>query len=78
MAVPVFSAYLGHACGLDTYWHLSACPELMQEAARRLDGARRHIEREQSWPAPFGAKPIKNLRHRWLVLRFSDLLSITP
>jgi integrase len=28
---------LGHACVRDTYWYLSACPELMQEAARRLD-----------------------------------------
>jgi site-specific recombinase XerC len=33
----VLSTYLGHACVRDTYWYLSACPELMQEAARRLD-----------------------------------------
>jgi hypothetical protein len=31
------STYLGHACVRDTYWCLSACPDLMQEAARRLD-----------------------------------------
>ena len=35
--LPVLSTYLGHACVRDTYRYLSACPELMQEAARRLD-----------------------------------------
>jgi integrase len=35
--LPVLSTYLGHACVRDTYWYLSACPELMQEAAQRLD-----------------------------------------
>jgi integrase len=35
--LPALSTYLGHACVRDTYWYLSACPELMQEAARRLD-----------------------------------------
>jgi integrase/recombinase XerD len=35
--LPTLSTYLGHACVRDTYWYLSACPELMQEAARRLD-----------------------------------------
>jgi integrase len=35
--LPVLSTYLGHACARDTYWYLSACPALMQEAARRLD-----------------------------------------
>jgi integrase len=35
--LPALSTYLGHACVSDTYWYLSACPELMQEAARRLD-----------------------------------------
>ncbi len=35
--LPVLSTYLGHACVQDTYWYLSACPELMGEAARRLD-----------------------------------------
>jgi len=35
--LPVLSAYLGHVCVRDTYWYLSACPELMQEAAQRLD-----------------------------------------
>jgi integrase len=35
--LPALSTYLGHACMRDTYWYLSACPELMQEAARRLD-----------------------------------------
>jgi hypothetical protein len=31
------STYLGHVCVRDTYWYLSACPGLMEEAARRLD-----------------------------------------
>jgi integrase len=35
--LPVLSTYLGHACVQDTYWYLSACPELMREAARRLE-----------------------------------------
>lgn len=35
--LPALSTYLGHACVRDTYWYLSACPELMQEAAQRLD-----------------------------------------
>lgn len=35
--LPVLSTYLGHASVRDTYWYLSACPELMEEAARRLD-----------------------------------------
>jgi integrase len=35
--LPALSTYLGHACVRDTYWYLSACPELMQEAALRLD-----------------------------------------
>jgi integrase len=35
--LPVLSTYLGHACVRDTYWYLSACPELMEEAVRRLD-----------------------------------------
>ena len=35
--LPVLSTYLGHTCVRDTYWYLSACPELMQEAAQRLD-----------------------------------------
>ena len=35
--LPMLSTYLGHTCVRDTYWYLSACPELMQEAAQRLD-----------------------------------------
>lgn len=35
--LPALSTYLGHARVRDTYWYLSACPELMEEAARRLD-----------------------------------------
>ncbi|MDX8450475.1 tyrosine-type recombinase/integrase [Mesorhizobium captivum] len=35
--LPVLSTFLGHACVRDTYWYLSAAPELMVHAARRLD-----------------------------------------
>ena len=35
--LPVLSTYLGHTCVRDTYWYLSTCPDLMQEAAQRLD-----------------------------------------
>ena len=35
--LPALSTYLGHTCVRDTCWYLSACPELMQEAAQRLD-----------------------------------------
>jgi integrase len=35
--LPELSAYLGHAHVSDTYWYLTATPELLQAAARRLD-----------------------------------------
>jgi len=35
--LPVLSTFLGHAYVRDTYWYLSATPELMSHAARRLD-----------------------------------------
>ncbi len=35
--LPVLSAYLGHVHVSDTYWYLSAWPELMREARRRLE-----------------------------------------
>lgn len=35
--LPILSTYLGHARTCDTYWYLSACPELMEHAVRRLD-----------------------------------------
>ncbi len=35
--LPVLSAYLGHVHVADTYWYLSAWPELMREATRRLE-----------------------------------------
>jgi integrase len=38
--LPVLSTYLGHTCVRDTYWYLSACPELMEHAARRLESRR--------------------------------------
>jgi integrase/recombinase XerD len=42
--IAVLSTYLGHVAPADTYWYLSAVPELMGLAAERLDlrfGARR-------------------------------------
>ena len=39
-AIGVLSAYLGHVSPADTYWYLSAAPELMQLAAARLDALR--------------------------------------
>ena len=35
--LPVLSAYLGHAEPAGTYWYLSATPELLGQAARRLE-----------------------------------------
>ena len=35
--LPRLSTYLGHSCVRDTYWYLSACPELMELAACRLE-----------------------------------------
>jgi integrase/recombinase XerD len=35
-AMPRLSTYLGHIAPADTYWYLSAAPELMELAARRL------------------------------------------
>jgi len=39
--LPVLSAFLGHVQASDTYWYLSACPELMGAAKERLE---RHWE----------------------------------
>jgi len=35
--LPFLSAYLGHVCVSDTYWYLTAWPELMREAMSRLE-----------------------------------------
>jgi integrase/recombinase XerD len=40
--LPVLSTYLGHVHVSDTYWYLTACPELMGLAVKRL---------EQRWEA---------------------------
>ena len=37
--LPALSTYLGHVCPSDTYWYLSATPELLRLAARRLEHA---------------------------------------
>jgi integrase len=36
--MPVLSTYLGHVYPADTFWYLQAVPELLQLAARDLDG----------------------------------------
>jgi len=38
-AIPLLSAYLGHAHPRDTYWYLSAAPELLELVVARLDAA---------------------------------------
>lgn len=43
--LPKLSAYLGHAHPTDTYWYLSAVPELMQLAATRLEWRSRGRQR---------------------------------
>jgi integrase/recombinase XerD len=35
--LPAPSAYLVHVVPADTYWYLSACPELLGQATRRLE-----------------------------------------
>jgi len=35
--LPALSAYLGHAHPEDTYWYLTACPELMRRAVKHLE-----------------------------------------
>lgn len=35
--LPLISTYLGHIHPTDTYWYLSASPELMAVAGRRLE-----------------------------------------
>ncbi len=35
--LPVLSAFLGHVQVSDTYWYLSACPELLEAAKERLE-----------------------------------------
>lgn len=35
--LPALATYLGHVHVADTYWYLTACPELMEEAVKRLE-----------------------------------------
>ena len=46
--LPLLSAYLGHVDPTQTYWYLDAAPELMAEAARRL---------QATTPEPDGGQP---------------------
>lgn len=43
--LPLLSTYLGHVSPANTYWYLSAAPELLAEAAARLETASRDGER---------------------------------
>ena len=43
MLMPQLSTYMGHTHVSDTYWYLSACPELMGQAVLRLE---KHWERQ--------------------------------
>ena len=45
--IPEPSAYLGHTHVTDTYWYLSAVPELMQLAAMRLKQTQKGIWRDK-------------------------------
>jgi integrase/recombinase XerD len=38
--LPLLSTYLGHVCPADTYWYLSAAPELLALASQRLEHPR--------------------------------------
>ena len=35
--MPILSTYLGHVHVADTYWYLTACPELMGLAVKRFE-----------------------------------------
>jgi integrase len=41
--MPELSAYLGHAHVTDTYWYISAVPELMQLAAMRVEQTQKGV-----------------------------------
>jgi integrase/recombinase XerD len=44
--LPLLSTYLGHVEPANTYWYLHAAPELLAEAAQRLD---RHLGLDAHW-----------------------------
>lgn len=43
--LPLLSTYLGHVAPANTYWYLTAAPELLAEAASRLEAASQGGER---------------------------------
>ena len=47
-AIPQLSAYLGHVKVTDTYWYLSAAPELFAVVATRFEKAERDESEETS------------------------------
>lgn len=44
--LPRLSTYLGHTNPANTYWYLSAIPELLAHAARMLDTAQQDLQQE--------------------------------
>src|ERR1700726_4151964 len=50
--LPILSAYLGHVHWSDTFWYLSAMPELMHEAMSRLEIGWGDRLRPQPSPSP--------------------------
>lgn len=43
--LPLLSTYLGHVAPANTYWYLTAAPELLAEAARRLQNSTERDDR---------------------------------
>lgn len=43
--LPVLATYLGHVNAVSTYWYLTATPELLRLASRRLDRKRKGVRR---------------------------------
>jgi hypothetical protein len=41
--MPAIATYLGHGHMSDTYWYLSAIPDLLKLAAARLDRASKEV-----------------------------------
>ena len=86
--LPVLSAYLGHVNVADTYWYLSAWPELMGQAMSRLeqrwgaasDGRRqlRRLARALLHRATDAAASGQRAHDRFLSRRVQDAAAVRP
>jgi hypothetical protein len=47
-AIAALSVYLGHANVTDTYWYLTATPDLMALAAHRFESFVRNDDKEEA------------------------------